>query len=356
MPVLSGSHEETVPPVIAARWTHHWFDVPNALFDLPLDPLARLAYVYLLRWDADRAQAFPGYARMAQDTGMSRSSAIRAIQALVAAGLLTKVAQVGAPNRYHLFHPEDPDNARRAALASLARPTVRTAEAQDPGLARGIVQDPTTTTLSTAPTGGSIPVTPPTDGRVSETPPVDNVSTAPSPSRVPVTPTTGSSVRETPPREAGHSDQGRLVTQTPDQYRSDQDDTHRAHARAREDVCVWIDRLVAEGLGPPVATGLARQHPDRVQTVLAYLATRRAQGRPSPFRTPGGLRRAIEEAWILNDPSDARASAPTLDLDLRAFHEVRCPCGFALLTNAVTPPPCSYCGAAMTVVPVQEVC
>ncbi len=168
---------------IAARWTHHWFDVPNALFALPLDPLARLAYVYLLRWDADRAHAFPGYTRMAADTGMSRSSAIRAIQALGAAGLLLKVAQTGGPNRYQLFHPDDPDNARRAAhwaLASPPRPPVRATATAAPSQAPFV--DPKRAderSLSTAPREGSIPVTPPSPGSVPGTPPVDNSSTAP---------------------------------------------------------------------------------------------------------------------------------------------------------------------------------
>lgn len=88
-------------------WMQHWFPVPHALFrpDLPLDPTARLVYIYLLHWGGDAGQAFPGYTRMAADLGCSRSSAIRACRALVAAGLLHKVARPGTTNRYQLQHP-----------------------------------------------------------------------------------------------------------------------------------------------------------------------------------------------------------------------------------------------------------
>jgi len=318
---------------IEARWSHHWFDVPNSLFAVPLDPLARLAYVYLLRWDADRAQAFPGYTRMAHDTGMSRSSAIRALQALGAAGLLTKVAQAGGPNRYQLFHPEDPDNARRAAqwaLAPWSRPTVRAAAAPPAPFVDAKRAD-----LSPAPTGGSVSVTPPSPG----------------------------SLGETPLRGAGPTDQGGLVSETrggwserhPINTDLDQDKTHRARtpapAREADAVCVWTNRLVAEGVGPPVAARLAHQHPDRVQAVLAHLAARQAQGHPSPFRSPGGLWRAIEEGWILEPPDTAPRPA---SVDYATWRTVRCACGAEFLTNArdaTALAPCAACGGVLQEVP-----
>ena len=359
---------------IEARWTHHWFDVPNSLFAVPLDPLARLAYVYLLRWDADRAQAFPGYTRMAHDTGMSRSSAIRALRALGAAGLLTKVAQAGGPNRYQLFHPEDPDNARRAAqwaLASASRPTVRAGETPRPPAAgpvpcvdakradgRSRADD-----LSPAPTGGSVHETPPSPGGVPMTSPVDNLSTAPTGGSVSVTPPSPGRVGVTPPRGAGPTDQGGLVSETrggwserhPINTDLDQDKTHRARtpapAREADAVCVWTNRLVAEGVGPPVAARLAHQHPDRVQAVLAHLAARHAQGHPSPFRSPGGLRRAIEEGWILEPPDPAPRPAP---VDYATWRTVRCACGAEFLTNArdaTALAPCAACGGVLQEVP-----
>ncbi len=346
---------------IEARWSHHWFDVPNSLFAVPLDPLARLAYVYLLRWDADRAQAFPGYTRMAHDTGMSRSSAIRALRALGAAGLLIKVAQAGGPNRYQLFHPEDPDNARRAAqwaLAPWSRPTVRAAAAPPAPFVDAKRAD-----LSPAPTGGSVSVTPPSPGSVPMTSPVDNLSTAPTGGSVSVTPPSPGSLGETPLRGAGPTDQGGLVSETrggwserhPTNTDLDQDKTHRARtpapAREADAVCVWTNRLVAEGVGPPVAARLAHQHPDRVQAVLAHLAARHAQGHPSPFRSPGGLRRAIEEGWILEPPDTAPRPAP---VDYATWRTVRCACGAEFLTNArdaTALAPCAACGGVLQEVP-----
>ena len=91
--------------------TDPWFPVPIALFDaaVSLEPTARLAYIYLLRWGADRGQAFPGYPRMAAETGLSRSTAIRAIRALVAAGLVIKEARPGRSNVYRVVAPCPPD-------------------------------------------------------------------------------------------------------------------------------------------------------------------------------------------------------------------------------------------------------
>ena len=116
-------------------------------------------------------------------------------------------------------------------------------------------------------------------------------------------------------------------------------------------MCVWIERLVAEGLSPVVAARLAREHPAPVQAVLTYLSTQHAHGHPSPFRSPGGLRRAIEEAWILDPPA---APAPTPPVDVRAWPEARCACGYAVLTNATDVAalsPCPYCGGALQEVP-----
>jgi len=135
----------------SAPWARHWFGVPHALFTpaLPLDPTARLVYIYLLHWRGDQGQAFPGYTRMAADLGCSRSSAIRACRALVAAGLLQKVARPGTTNRYQLFHPvaapPAPDPASDAVApvpappapepASVATGPVSAAPAPDPAAA-----------------------------------------------------------------------------------------------------------------------------------------------------------------------------------------------------------------------------
>lgn len=168
--------------------TGPWFPVPTSLFDgaVPLEPTARLAYIYLLRWGADRGQAFPGYTRMAADTGLSRSTAIRAIRALVAAGLVVKDARPGRSNVYRIVvtNPCIPD----------------------------IVAD-----APTGPTGSSVSMAPPGDNRPDA---VDNpVDT---------------------PDEAGHGDPvgvslrpGRGVTVTPDLDLTELDQlTHRDPARA----------------------------------------------------------------------------------------------------------------------------
>ena len=70
--------------VVDRAWPRDWFDAPNAIFrpGLSLSVHARLVYVYLSRRNADRGRAFPGYTRMAADCGVSRRTAIHAVQEL----------------------------------------------------------------------------------------------------------------------------------------------------------------------------------------------------------------------------------------------------------------------------------
>lgn len=144
------------PGPVAVLFDRHWFDVPNAIFSptLALDPYARLAYCYLMRWDGDQGHAFPGLPRMVADTGMSRSTCLRALTALEQAGLLVRHRLPGTTTRYQLFHPEDPANAGRALGIACGQP---------------VEASPSRRTPETPPRDGRVPQTRGTPGRVPPT-------------------------------------------------------------------------------------------------------------------------------------------------------------------------------------------
>ncbi|TDA70490.1 MAG: helix-turn-helix domain-containing protein [Clostridia bacterium] len=71
---------------------------------------AKTVYIYLCRRADDDSQAFPTYARIAEDVGASQRTVHRAIKALIAAGLLLKEARYDSrglqtSNLYTLIRP-----------------------------------------------------------------------------------------------------------------------------------------------------------------------------------------------------------------------------------------------------------
>lgn len=71
--------------------------------DPALSPLAKVLYEILLSYAADRADAWPGQARLSAHTGMSPRPVRAALTELVAAGLVTITRRgQGKTNLYHL--------------------------------------------------------------------------------------------------------------------------------------------------------------------------------------------------------------------------------------------------------------
>ncbi len=280
--------DPTAGPV-TTLWERDWFDVPKALFTaaLPLDPYARLAYVYLMRWEANAGQAFPGVLRMTQETGMSKSTCLRAFDQLERAGLLVRHKRRGQANHYQLYHPADPANGTRSAL----------------GVSCGQPED--------TPTTGSVPQTPPTDGSVPQTPVSDRHG-----GRVPQT------LGVVSDRHPSMTDQINTELHTP--------------------APALVDRLCAQGVARSTAVALARELPDSVDRHVAVLET--CPARLKPVSQPGGLIRAIREDW------DWSAVAPPAAQHLYGLRCPRCrtvsdPVFTEMPTTAH---PCSTCGQPLT--------
>ncbi|WP_003542078.1 helix-turn-helix domain-containing protein [Desulfotomaculum nigrificans] len=95
----------------------------NAIFDRQdLSAYEKLVYLYLCRRADSESRAWPSYARIAQDCGISRDTAIRAVAKLVEKELLEKNARKDpnngnmASNEYILlpvFSPQNPDPRKR---------------------------------------------------------------------------------------------------------------------------------------------------------------------------------------------------------------------------------------------------
>ncbi|AEF95045.1 hypothetical protein Desca_2206 [Desulfotomaculum nigrificans CO-1-SRB] len=97
----------------------------NAIFDRhDLSVYEKIVYLYLCRRADSESRAWPSYARIAQDCGISRDTAIRAVAKLVEKELLEKNARKNpnngnmASNEYILlpvsvFSPQNPDPRKR---------------------------------------------------------------------------------------------------------------------------------------------------------------------------------------------------------------------------------------------------
>lgn len=94
----------------------------NAIFDRhDLSVYEKIVYLYLCRRADSESRAWPSYARIAQDCGISRDTAIRAVAKLVEKGLLEKNVRKDpngnmTSNEYILlpvFSPQNPDPRKR---------------------------------------------------------------------------------------------------------------------------------------------------------------------------------------------------------------------------------------------------
>jgi len=72
-----------------------YFQVPNAVFDLGLSVFELAVFCYLARCANNGKVAFPSYNTIARCCGLSRRSAISAVQSLIAKGLLEKEVKRG---------------------------------------------------------------------------------------------------------------------------------------------------------------------------------------------------------------------------------------------------------------------
>ena len=304
--------------VVDRAWTRDWFDSPNAIFrpGLSLSVYARLVYLYLCRRDADRGKAFPGYTRMAADCGISRRTAIHAVQELCAVGLITYTAgNHERANRYVLFHPEDPGNSLRGAAWRRDHPTVPRLGGSTSGSApRALGQDVHQLVHDVHP-----------NKTHDQDPDPNNNSRARSVANgdvvVSSTPVSGS---EPPATDTAHSD-GSLIaflTGSP----------------------VCLKRAVAEAL--------VARYPDRVRRVREYVAALSSDGRERIQHWPGFVRRAVEEDFRWAEPARPETSSrPALPLTALV-----CPdpgCGYDMLSTRpaadllAQPPACPDCHGPM---------
>ena len=103
-----------------------YFQVPNSIFDLEIIVSAvedvrgrkmrinremraseKLVYIYLCRCANQGSRAFPSYADIARKCGISKRTAIRAIEVLVENGFLKKFSRQLQSNVYELVEPEE---------------------------------------------------------------------------------------------------------------------------------------------------------------------------------------------------------------------------------------------------------
>ncbi len=103
-----------------------YFQVPNSIFDLDIIISAvedvrgrkmrinremraseKLVYIYLCRCANQGSRAFPSYADIARKCGISKRTAIRAIEVLRENGFLKKFTRRLQSNVYELAEPEE---------------------------------------------------------------------------------------------------------------------------------------------------------------------------------------------------------------------------------------------------------
>ena len=307
--------------VVDRAWARDWFDAPNAIFrpGLSLSVHARLVYVYLCRRDADRGQAFPGYRRMAADCGVSRRTAIHAVQELCARGLITYTSgSHERANRYMLFHPEDPGNTLRGATWRREHPT---------------------TPRSGGSTAGSAPraLGPDVHPLVHPVHPNKTPDQDPDPNN--------NSHR---PRVTGDD----VVVGSPSRSGSKPPATGTAHREGDAALLAFLTESPV-GLTRTVATALVAQYPDRVRRVQAYVATLSFDACQRIQHWPGFVRRAVEEDFRWAEPARPEPAArPVGPLSLLV-----CPdpgCGYDMLSTRpvadllAEPTACPYCDRPMT--------
>lgn len=98
---------------IKKGWKREFFQVPNEIYDRrDVNGYAKAVFIYLCRLADESSQAFPSYARIAQDVGFSQSTVRRAISELSDTGLLLKKKRcdrrgLQVSNLYILVRPSD---------------------------------------------------------------------------------------------------------------------------------------------------------------------------------------------------------------------------------------------------------
>jgi hypothetical protein len=307
--------------VVDRAWTRDWFDSPNAIFrpDLSLSVHARLVYLYLCRRDADRGKAFPGYTRMAADCGVSRRTAIHAVQELCAVGLISYTpGNHERANRYMLFHPEDPGNTLRGATWRRDHPTTPRSGGSTSGSApRALGQD------------------------------VHQLVHDVHPNKTPD--------QDPDPNNNSHSphvaDCG-VVVASPPVLGSDPSATATAHTDGDTALVAFLTGSPV-GLKRAVATALVARYPDRVRRVRDYVARLSDAARAQIQHWPGFVRRAVEEDFQWSADAPSRPATPAEPLEALVCADTAC--GYEMLVprDAADGAPgrrtCPYCGSPMAV-------
>lgn len=93
----------------------NWFKCPNEVFELGLSPKEMVVYLYIIRCENNSSAAYPSYATIAEKCGISRRSAVNAINDLEEKGLLVKtVRRKGELNQSNLYTTVDKCSAESA--------------------------------------------------------------------------------------------------------------------------------------------------------------------------------------------------------------------------------------------------
>jgi hypothetical protein len=309
------------PGVVDRAWTRDWFDSPNAIFrpGLSLSVHARLVYLYLCRRDTDRGKGFPGYTRMAADCGVSRRTAIHAVQELCARGLITYTpGSHERANRYVLFHPEDPGNILRGAAWRRDHPTTPRSGGSTSGSApRALGQD--------------------VHQLVHDVHPNKTHDQDPDPNNN---------------RHELSVGESAVVVGSPTPSASEPWASGRSPANGDAALLAFLTGSPV-GLKRTVAAALVAQYPDRVRRVREYVTALSSDGRQRIQHWPGFVRRAVEEDFRWAEPARPETSSrPAVPLTALV-----CPdsgCGYDMLsTRSVAdlltePTACPYCDRLMT--------
>jgi len=93
----------------------NWFKCPNIVFDLGLKPKEMVVYMYIMRCENNGSTAYPSYSTIAEKCGISRRSAVNAINELEEKGLLVKtVRRNGDLNQSNVYTTVDKCGAKSA--------------------------------------------------------------------------------------------------------------------------------------------------------------------------------------------------------------------------------------------------
>ncbi|MDD5466153.1 MAG: helix-turn-helix domain-containing protein [Candidatus Omnitrophica bacterium] len=80
-----------------------FFVCENEVFNLPLGPIDKLAYLALVRYADSQKRAWPSYKRLAADVGIGRKRAIEAVKTLIMCHLLEKQMRGNRSNIYLVY-------------------------------------------------------------------------------------------------------------------------------------------------------------------------------------------------------------------------------------------------------------